>query len=222
MSWLLRNWELKLLALVVAVTLWFFVVGGEKSEIMLPARIEYMNIPSGMMLIGPTPETVDVQLKGLRSSLARLTRDDLRAQVNLARVGPGEAVVQLIPDSVVAPRDVTVLRVSPSRLRVTLEPVATAEVRVVPRVTGVPAPGHVVSRVAVTPPTVGLRGPRTEVEGRTEIQTAPVDVSGARAPVTRAVELAPAPGAVRLTTRTVEVTVEIREARGMHQRRTVR
>jgi YbbR domain-containing protein len=79
-----------------------------------------------------------------------------------------------------------------------------------------------VSRVAVTPPTVGLRGPRTEVEGRTEIQTAPVDVSGARAPVTRAVELAPAPGAVRLTTRTVEVTVEIREARGMHQRRTVR
>lgn len=222
MSWVLRHWELKLLSLCVAVTLWFFVVGGEKSEIMLPARIEYMNVPSAMMLVGPTPETVDVQLKGLRSSLARLTPDDLRAQVNLARVGPGEAVVHLMPDSVLAPRDVTVLRVSPSRLRITLEPLATAAVKVVPRLLGTPAPGHVVGGVSVVPPAVEMRGPRSEVEGRTEIRTAPIDVSGARAPVRRVVELVPAPGAVRLTAKTVEVTVEIREERGMRQRRTAR
>ncbi len=169
--------------------------------------------------MGPAPETVTVQVQGLRTSLARLTSDDLRAQVTLARLGAGDAVVQVVPESVVAPRNVAVLRVSPSRLRVTLEPIATAEVKVVARVTGTPEPGHVISGVSVRPPVVEVRGPRSEVTSRPEIQTAPVDVSGANAPLTRSVELIPAPGAVRPTrTRSVEVTVEIEE-RGMHQRR---
>ncbi len=45
MRWALRHWELKLLSLCVAATLWFFVVGAEKSEMMLSARIEYLNVP---------------------------------------------------------------------------------------------------------------------------------------------------------------------------------
>jgi hypothetical protein len=42
--------------------------------------------------------------------------------VSLAGVRPGEVVVRLVPDQVTAPSGVTVLRVSPSRLRLTLEP----------------------------------------------------------------------------------------------------
>src|SRR5207245_6648409 len=90
---LLRYWELKLLSLVIAFTLWLFVVGGEKGEIVLSARVEYLNVPSGLMLAGPAPDTVDVQVQGSRSALRRLTSDDFRAQVNVARVGAGDALV---------------------------------------------------------------------------------------------------------------------------------
>src|SRR5439155_84684 len=147
--------------------------------------------------------------------LARLTPDDLRAEVDLARLGAGEAVIRLNPDNVRTARDVAVLRVSPSRLRVTLEPIETVEVTVAPRLTGRPKPGYVVRGVSVRPPTVTVSGPGSEVARRPEIQTLPIDVSGAQARLTRSVDLAPEPGAVRLSkTRTVEVTVDITEERG--------
>jgi hypothetical protein len=155
-----RHWELKLLSLGVAVTLWFFVVGGEKSEIMLSARLEYVNVPPGLTLVVPPPETIDVLVQGLRTTLPRLTPEDLRAEVNLARLPAGEAVVQLVPDNVLKPRGVSVLRVSPSRVHLALEPIATAEVRVVPRLTGTPEPGYRVGGVSIKPPMVEVRGPR--------------------------------------------------------------
>src|SRR5947208_16464897 len=86
----LRYWELKLLSLVIAFTLWLFVVGGEKGEIVLSARVEYLNVPSGLMLAGPAPDTVDVQVQGSRSALRRLTPDDFRAPANAAQVGVGD------------------------------------------------------------------------------------------------------------------------------------
>ena len=216
---LVRRWELKLLSLVVAFAVWLLVTGRERAEIVLPARIEYQNIASGLMLMGPTPDVVDLQVRGVRSSLARLTPDDLRVPVDLARLGAGEAVVQLVPDKVRAPRDITVVRVNPSRLRVTLEPVVTAEVRIVPRLAGTPEPGYVMGGVSVVPPVAEIRGPRSEVANRPELQTLPIDISGARAPVTRSVELLPPPGATRLSSRqAVDVTVEIRAERALPAR----
>jgi hypothetical protein len=119
---LFRHWELKLASVVLSVALWLFVMTSEKAELILVAPVEFDEIPAGLVVAGERPESVDVQLHGLRAVLARLGRDDVRARVSLAGVRPGEVVVRLVPDQVTAPSGVTVLRVSPSRLRLTLEP----------------------------------------------------------------------------------------------------
>jgi len=119
---LFRHWELKLAAVLLSLALWLFVMTSEKAELVLSAPIEFDEIPAGLVVAGDRPESVDVQLHGLRAVLARLGRDEVRARVSLAGVRPGEVVVRLVPDQVAAPSGVTVLRVSPSRLRVTLEP----------------------------------------------------------------------------------------------------
>ncbi len=223
MNALVRNWELKLVSLVVASMFWLFVVSGERGEVALSVPIEYLNVPSGLLLSGSTPDTVDVQVRGLRSSLARLSGADLRAQVDLARLSAGETVVRLGPDGVVAPRDVTVLRVSPSRLHLALEPVVTAALKVVPRFTGASGPGYRVAVVAVDPPVVSVRGPRSEVSGRSEVQTIPIDLTGVAGQVTRSVEIEAPGGAVRLaTTRTVDVTVLVQEDNRPGMRRSTR
>lgn len=215
-SVLLRHWELKLLSVVAALALWLFVAGGEKSELVVPAPVEYANLAPGLALAGRPQETVDVRVRALRTALGRLTPDDLRARVDLARAPGGEAVVELTPDDVRGPRDVTVLAVSPSRLRLRLEPVTTTKVRVEPELVGVPVAGYAVAGVSVRPPVVELSGPRSALTAQTAVRTAPIDVSGARGPVTRSVELEPGPGPVRLTrTRVVTVTVEIREEGSM-------
>lgn len=117
-----RQWELKLAAVVLSLALWLFVMTSEKAEVVLAAPVEFDEIPAGLVVAGERPESVDVQLHGLRAVLARLGRDEVRAKVSLAGVRPGEVVIRLVPDQIAAPSGVTVLRVSPSRLRLTLEP----------------------------------------------------------------------------------------------------
>ncbi len=119
---LVRHWELKLAAVVLSVALWLFVMTSEKAELVLSAPVEFDEIPAGLVVAGERPDSVDVQLHGLRAVLARLGRDEVRARISLAGVRPGEVVVRLVPDQIAAPSGVTVLRVSPSRLRLTLEP----------------------------------------------------------------------------------------------------
>ena len=125
---LFRHWELKLAALVLSFALWVFVMTSEKAEVVMAAPVELDAIPQGLEVVGDRPDSVDVQLHGLRAVLARVGPEQVRAHVSLAGARPGELVVRLVPDQVSAPTGVTVLRVSPSRVRVVLE-TRRAEVR---------------------------------------------------------------------------------------------
>jgi YbbR-like protein len=120
MSRLTRHWELKLLALGFSVALWFFVMTSEKSDLVLSAPIEFDGVQPGLVLARGRPDSVDVQVHGLRGTLARLSPAQVKPRVSLSGVGAGEATLQLSPDQVVVPVGVTVLRVNPSRIRVIL------------------------------------------------------------------------------------------------------
>jgi YbbR-like protein len=117
---IMRHWELKLLALVFAFALWLFVMTSEKSDLILAASIELQGVPPGLVVAGGEPESVDVQLHGLRGSLARLAPDQLRARLSLAGVEPGEVTLRVLPEHITVPPGITVLRISPSRIRLTL------------------------------------------------------------------------------------------------------
>jgi len=116
-----RHWELKLLALGFSIGLWLFVMTSEKSDLILSAPIEFDGVPPGMALTAERPDSVDVQVHGLRGSLARLTPDQIKARVNLSGASQGEIAVRLLPEQVLVPAGITVVRVNPSRIRVVLE-----------------------------------------------------------------------------------------------------
>ena len=120
MSVMTRHWELKLLALGFSIALWLFVMTSEKSDLVLSASVEFDGVPPGLVLTGERPDSVDVQVHGLRGTLARLSPDQIKARVSLSGVGPGETTLRLLPEQVAVPAGVTVLRVNPSRIRVML------------------------------------------------------------------------------------------------------
>lgn len=120
LAWLVRHWELKLLALAFAAALWVFVMSSEKTNVTLPLPVELDGVPSGLMVTSERPDTVDVQLHGLRSALLRVAPDALRVRINLAGSRPGEVVVGLAPDQIIVPPGVSVVRITPSVVRVGL------------------------------------------------------------------------------------------------------
>jgi len=120
MSVLTRHWELKLLALGVSMVLWTFVMTSEKSDLILAAPLELDNIPAGLEVKGERPDSVDVQLHGLRGALSRLGSDRVKARLNLAGAKAGEVTVRVLPEQVTVPAGITVVRVNPSRVRLLL------------------------------------------------------------------------------------------------------
>ena len=120
MTALLRHWELKVFAVAFAFALWLFVMTSEKSDLVINAPIELEAVPAGLVVSGGETESVDVQLHGLRGSLARLVPDQLRARLSLAGAEAGEVTLRVLPENITVPPGITVLRISPSRIRVTL------------------------------------------------------------------------------------------------------
>ena len=213
---LIANWDLKLVAILVACTLWFFVATSERSQLALPAPVEYVGLPAELVVVDGQRETLDVELRAVRSVVARLSPDTVRVSVDLTGLPQGESVVQLTPADVQAPPGATVTRITPGRLHLTIAQAATGSVKVVPQVRGIPAEGFAIKRVEVEPTKVSIKGPRSTIEMRGEVSTIPIDVSGSRRSVTQNVGLM-LPASTYLTReRTVRVTVEIAEE-GMSQ-----
>ena len=217
--WLVRNWELKLLALGVAAIVWFFVVSADRSQIGFAAPVEYVGLEGSRVVIGTPREAVDVQLEAARWAAARLTPASVRVRVDVSKLGEGDHVVQLSTEQVDVPSGVQVLRVWPGFVRLTLARAAVKAVRVVPQIRGTPAAEHALGEVAVEPQIVEVKGPRTTIEGRTTVETAPVDVSGIRQSITRSVGLLLPDSVYTTTQRTVQVTVEIRPEDSMRARK---
>jgi YbbR domain-containing protein len=208
---LTAHWEIKLIAVLVACTLWFFVATSEQSQLALTTPVEYVGLGPDLVLVDGQRETVDVEVRAVRSVVARLGPETVRVHVDLTGLEQGESVVQITPSDVQAPPGATVTRITPARLQLTVAPAATGAVKVVPQVRGLPAAGFTIQKVDVEPPTVRIKGPRSTIESRGEVSTLPIDVSGSRRSVSQSVGLM-LPASTYLTReRTVRVTVEIAE-----------
>jgi YbbR domain-containing protein len=110
-----------------------------------------------------------------------------------------------------------VTRISPAWLRVGLAAALTRPVRVVPHVRGSPADGYTMRRLAVDPPTVQLKGPRSTISVWDTVDTDPVNIAGSRQTVTQTVPLVLPDAVFPVTERTVVVTVEIRPEESMRE-----
>jgi YbbR domain-containing protein len=206
---LLHHWHLKLLALAIAFALWLFVVGSERRQMAASAPVEYVGVRPDVVLVGDPASRIDLQLEATRWAARRVTTDALRVRINVAALHEGETLVPIAPADVEAPSGVRVARITPPWVRVTLARALERSLTVSPQVRGRPAPGFVVARVTADPSSVAVRGPRTTIEKRERVETAPVDVAGSRASVSHAVGLL-LPDFVSPTRgHTVQVTVEI-------------
>src|SRR5712691_7531080 len=116
----IRHWELKLLAVAFAAGLWVFVMTSEKTNMTVALPLELGPVPTGLVVTSEQPESIEVQLHGLRSALSRVSPDSLRVRVNLAGARAGDLLISLGPEQIVVPPGVSVLRVNPSVVRVAL------------------------------------------------------------------------------------------------------
>ena len=205
-----RQLGLKILAITLASVLWLTVAGEHVVERSLRVPLEFRNIPETLEIVGNTPDTVDVRLRGSSAVLSRVQAGEIVAVLDLSSARAGPRLFHIRNDEVRAPFGVEVSQVVPSTLALELEKSARRRVPVVPVIEGDPSPGFVVGRFSADPATVEIVGPDSHVRQVAEATTEPVSVKDAKSRVRDGVTIGVVDSSVRLVqAQSANVTVEI-------------
>jgi YbbR domain-containing protein len=205
-----RNIGLKVLALALAVLLWLTIAGEHLVERSLRVPLEFRNIPEVLEIVGNTPDTVDVRVRGSSALLSRMQPGEIVAVLDLAGARGGSRLFHIRTDEVRAPFGVEVAQVIPSTLALELEKSARRYVPIVPATDGDPAPGYVIGRKTAEPATVEIVGPESRVRQVTAATNEPVSIKDATSRVRDGVTAGVVDTSVRLVQpQIVQVTVDI-------------
>ncbi len=215
---LTHRWPLKLLALAIAVAAWLFVAVGERTQLAVAAPVEYVGLPADAVLVPDARDRIELQLQVSRWAARRVSPEAVRVRINVAQLPAGESQIAVTPSHVVIPPGVRVTGIHPRMLRVAVLPAAEKTLAVAPRLRGQPADGYAVGRVLVQPVSVQVKGPRSTIEARDTVETAPIDLTGSQATVTQTVGLVLPEYVYPTSGGTVQVTVEIRPEGVMSRR----
>jgi YbbR domain-containing protein len=206
-----RNLGLKIAALGLGTLLWFTVSGQQVERTVSRVPVVYRNVPAGLQITGDLTEAVTVHVRGSENQISRLQTDEVSAVVDLADAEAGQrSTFPLRTDQVAVPAGVEVMWVDPPEVTLTLEQSGTKPLPVKPAVDGEPAPGFIVTGVAVDPQTVVVAGPQSRLAVATVATTEPVSITGAKSTVTALVDISPTDAELRLREpRSARVTVTI-------------
>ncbi len=176
---ILRNLGLKLLALAIALVVWFVFAAQRRERISERAYripLSLVNIPAPMVIASPLPPSIDVRVRGPFTALRQLDPGKLEAVIDLADSARGEKLYRLAPEDINVPQEVEVLAISPAEIRIALDVMAEKSVPIVPNVVGAPPPGYVVQEAVVEPRVARIAGPASLIGPITQITTDPISI----------------------------------------------
>jgi len=174
-----RTWGLRLLALAIAIGLWFSVSFEDRevlSERVVEASVSY-NRPRGFVVLDPV-RNIQVRLRGSSKQVRQLNPYMVDVQVELSQAQEGIVNVNLGPESVLMPEGLQVVSIEPNVIRVELEREITQRIPVVPELIGTPPPGVKIEEPEVFPNQVLVTGPESLLAKTESLTTRPVSLSG--------------------------------------------
>jgi len=209
-----RNFWLKAVAVGIATLLWI-AVGSEKIvERSLQAPLELLNLPTALELVGDTPKSIEVRVRGTSTSVGRLAPGDVKAVLDVGSARAGRNLYHVGPDLVSTPFGVDVTYAGPAMLALAFERLVTRELPIKADVDGEPAPGYEIRRVTVQPATVEVIGPESALRELSEAVTEPIELRASAAQVQESVAIAILNSTARLRVpQKALVTVDIQPVR---------
>jgi YbbR domain-containing protein len=177
--YVVHNFSLKLMSLIFATALWFMISRDDRpAELAVRAPIVFQNVPSELEISSESVPEALIRVRGPERVIRQLRNNDVQAVLDLAGSKAEARTFDLTAQQVDHPREVSVVQVVPSQLRLSFDTRLSREVEVHPRVTGNFASGDQIVRIDADPPRITISGPRHHVEKIDAAITDPIDASG--------------------------------------------
>lgn len=183
------NRGLKFVSLLIATSLWLFVVGVDHSEMYISVPLELTNLPKEVTVVSRPPGQINVRMSGPRTIMSTISPKKLTVTLDLRGMQAGMNTYEILPSRLGVPQGVDVTDISPSEIRLEADRKVTKRVEVKARTRGTPAEGFAVSRIILTPEQIELTGAERPLRLTQEVFTEVVDVTGLDGSVARDVEI---------------------------------
>ena len=209
---LLNNIGKKVLAVVIAISLWLVANLQQDVEKNVAIDVNYANLPPGLVVVNNPPEKLKLRVRGPRSQLSSITAKNMLFTIDLSNITSGMSKFEIGTDQITPPRDVQVTGISPAEIKIEADKLAEKKVQVEPSI-GPPEVGYeIIGTPEVSPSTARIEGPKNLLSKINSITTDPVSVKGEKSKFSIEVPLRSPYSIVNiLGDNTVKVTIDIKE-----------
>ena len=175
-KFIFENLGFKIVAVVMALLLWFHVATEKVYEYTKSFPVKISNIPEELILSQEVPEEVQVKIQGKGKELLKLLlMEQKNLQIDIGDFRVGENNYSFKPEEIPIPQglDLRVKEIlSPKSMKINLDRLIEKKVPIRPQIIILPEEGYLlIGEVSLNPHEVVISGPRRLVRKIKSIQT---------------------------------------------------
>ena len=175
---IMKNGTMKFFSLLLAIFLWFFIMGEKKAEFSFSdVPLVLLNKPSDFIITGQTADRINLRVSGSRTVLSTLSSSNIKAAIDLEEVKLGTTVFRDLIEKVKLPNGTKITSISPAEFSLTLDSVVVKKVPVYLDMKGSPQEGYEISHISIKPEFVEVSLAKSEAKELKNVMTAPLDIS---------------------------------------------
>ncbi|MBA3062498.1 MAG: hypothetical protein FP833_06060, partial [Atribacteria sp.] len=183
-NWFLKNIDIKLLSLFLAIILWLYIASGENPivENFIDISLIQNNL-SEDLVIKEFPTNVSMGIKGPKNIINNISSHQISGTVNFSEIN--KEGLHKLKVEVAAPKGTQITRIIPPEIKVEVEKVLTKEIEVEYSLIGVPEKGYsLTDEPQFNPSKVKIIGAQSVLENIKKIICA-IDISGIKEDLSR-------------------------------------
>ncbi|MGA1845751.1 CdaR family protein [Deferribacter abyssi] len=206
----LKNIELKIISVLLALFLWFIVVTSDYQEFTFDVPIVLDNLNKGLIAVYDT-NIIRVTLKGPSYLLKTISYNDVRIKIDASVLRYGKNRYTISFNDVLTPKGLEVVKVEPKFITITIDEMIEKKVKVVPVFIGSPKIGFKIKKVRILPNIVTVKGAKKSINNIKLIETLPIDITNRYRDLTYNISVKKETGIRKITPPNVEVYIEFTE-----------
>ncbi len=171
-----KDLMLKFISICLAVVLWYYVGGEDRVDKNVMIPIEIINLPRDLVISSQFKKEIEVTVSGPRSLILDLADRAVTRQVDLSDATAGTMVIENSNQHIPVPRGITVQRVQPSSIILSLDTLIHKEFPITARTVGRVPKGYYLKSLKTDPDVITITGPRTILEPFDDLPTKAINL----------------------------------------------
>ncbi len=187
------------LASILFITgVWFSFARGWDTLTALEVPLGFINRDSGTEIVNTSANSVRLELSGSSTLMRSLRPEQVNVRIDLSKAGVGQNTFPMTKESIALPPGISLKKVEPTAVEVTLDTVLTKEVPVQVDWIGVLGEGLLLGEVQLEPEIIEVVGGKKILESVSTIYSEPVSLDNLKDSGTTTVRLALSPASLRI------------------------